>query len=298
MIIIILIIYLAKISCYTFSKPYKVSWACQLNDIDIIKDIEYVKKVFERIPLIVLKNQNINSLEFYNFVKKFDDTHNFKEQIYHPFKKDLLISHVGLRDNTVTSEHSKYNNLWHMDMIGTGKLPCVVSSLHFTNVTSYGGETEFCNLENAYAKISMDEKLYLNKLVSIYDKSNIITDLLLDSNGFRKFNYENKINEIIKQPFIFYPDPKYTKKSILFSPFRFSHFEGFSSEYSWDLLDHLFAKYINIPDNTISIKWSKNDIVLFKNRLLLHSSTPSEIYKDEYRAFKIIFLNTNVPINN
>jgi alpha-ketoglutarate-dependent taurine dioxygenase len=299
MIIILLIIF-AVVNSYKFSKPYNVPWVCQLDDIDVRDEnnLGYIKSVFNRVPIIIFKNQEINSLEYYNFVKYFDKTHDENEYKYHPFEQDNLIRHVGLRDNSVTSEHSRYNNLWHMDMIGTGKLPNVVSSLYFENVPINGGETMFCNLENAYAKIDPVTKIDINHLVSVYDKSNIISPFMLDANGFRKLNHQKKLSDeiILRQPFVFYPNPEYTKKSILFSPFRFNNFEGLSSEQSWDLLDYIFIKYINTDDNTVSIKWEKNDLVIFNNRLLLHSSTASEVFKDESRFFKIIFLNTQVPI--
>ena len=64
-------------------------------------------------------------------------------------------------------------------------------------------------------------------------------------------------------------------------------------------MDYIFNEYINIPENVVSIKWSKDDLVIFNNRLLLHTSTPTEIYqhskqdfKDQNRNFKLIFLNT------
>ena len=301
MIIIILLLIQPVIYSYKFTKPYNVPWVCQLEDLDVkdSSNLDYITKVFERVPIVIFKNQKVTSLEYYNFVKKLDKTHDKNDNCYHPFESDNLIHHVGIRDNSVTSEHSKYNNLWHMDIVGSEFLPNVVSSLYFENVPIYGGETLFSNLETGYSKIDMDFKSYLNQLVSIYDKSRIIAPIMLDSNGFRKLDKHIKISEesSLRQPFIFYPNPSYTKKSILFSPFRFSHFEGLSSEQSWDLLDNIFSNYINTPDNTVSIKWDKNDLVIFNNRLLLHSSTTSEVFKDEKRFFKIIFLSTKVPIN-
>jgi alpha-ketoglutarate-dependent taurine dioxygenase len=286
---------------YKFSKPYNVPWVCQLEGIDVkdTDNLDYITKVFERVPIIIFKNQEVTSLEYYDFVKNFDKTHDANDCSYHPFEADNLVEHVGLRDNSVSSEHSKYNNLWHMDIVGNEFPPNVVSSMYFEDVPFNGGDTLFSNLETGYSKIDIQMKTYLNQLVSIYDKSRIVAPFMLDTNGFRKLNKHIKPSEqySLRQPFIFYPNPNYTKKSILFSPFRFSHFEGLSSEQSWDLLDNIFVNYINTIDNTVSIKWDKNDLVIFNNRLLLHSSTASEVFYNEKRFFKIIFLSTKVPIN-
>jgi alpha-ketoglutarate-dependent taurine dioxygenase len=181
-----------------------------------------------------------------------------------------------------------------MDMVGTNKLPPVVCSLYFDHVPKNGGETIFNNLENGYSKIDMGLKKKLEKLISIYEID--IKPHNLDNNGIIKINKENIMDENIqKYPFIFYSDPLYIKKSILYSPFRFSHFEGHSFEYSWDLLDYIFSEYIMTGD-MIQIKSEINDLVIFNNRKLIHATTPTEIYKNEYRSFKTIFLETQTPI--
>jgi alpha-ketoglutarate-dependent taurine dioxygenase len=179
-----------------------------------------------------------------------------------------------------------------MDNVGKYELPNVISSLYFDQVPSSGGETLFANLLNSYAKIKNTDKIDFNNLIGNYENSCVdIINNIYAPNGFRRLNTIIPQN-IIKTPLIFYPYSKYSVKSILFSPVRFINFDKYDEESSWDIMDYIFNKYINIPENVVSIKWSKDDLVIFNNRLLLHTSTPTEIYHHQDRNFKLVFLNT------
>jgi alpha-ketoglutarate-dependent taurine dioxygenase len=292
--IIILLVLITLVKSFKFTKPYPVNWICVLENIDVKNknNIDQLKSIFDNIPLIIFKNQKLLNHEYYDFVKNFDDTHRstIKKHCY-----DINVPDIGFRNNKIHDEHIMYNPLWHMDMIGTSNLPPVICSLYFENVPTCGGETIFTNLENAYSKINLKLKKKLENLISVYNID--IDEYKLDNNGIIKINDYDKYKEtnIKKYPLIFYSNPLYKKKSILYSPFRFSHFEGMAHESSWDLLDYIFSKYIMNGD-MIEIKWEINDLVIFNNRKLIHATTPTEIYKNEYRSFKTIFLETKIPI--
>jgi alpha-ketoglutarate-dependent taurine dioxygenase len=284
-IIIFLSVYIVQ--SYKFSLPYKVNWIGQFENLDIKKDTYECLNAFKNIPILILKNQKITNDEYYNFVSLFDNSDKDKLVIQHPYKKDFLNNHVAICEN-IKQESIKYNNLWHMDNLGKYEIPNIVSSFYFEEVPHIGGETIFSNLLNAYSKIKPIDKIELNNLICIYENSNIdISDNIYAPNGFRRLN---KIieNKTIKHPLIYYPYINYSLKSFLFSPIRFIRFEGYKEEYSWDIMDYLFYNYINT--NTIAIKWEKNDLVIFNNRVLLHTTTPTQIYYNENRKYKLIFL--------
>jgi len=279
------------VNSYKFSLPYKVNWVGQFDDINIFDNLEMCKNAFKSIPILIFKNQKLTNTQFYNFVSSFDETDKIKTDIIHPFKKDLINPHIGICEN-MKSSSIDYNNVWHMDNVGKYELPNVVSSFYFDQVPSVGGETIFANLLNAYANIKIKDRTEINYLNCIYEKSSFnIVNNIYSPNGFRRLNNLTQKN-IIKSPLIFYPYPEYSTKSFLFSPIRFIKFDKYDEENSWDIMDHIFSKYINTDDNIVSIKWSTNDLVIFNNRLLLHTSTPTQLYNQQDRKFKVIFLNT------
>ena len=187
-----------------------------------------------------------------------------------------------------------------MDNVGKFEIPNLVTSFYFETCPSVGGETLFANVLNAYTKINYNNRMDINSLIGLYDKENRIDYNEYDMNGIRRLNSFNSVNykDILQIPFVIKPYVKSSLKSFLFSPIRFIKFQGFSEERSWDLVEHIFAKYINTPDNVVSIKWEPNDLVIFNNRLLIHSTTPTEIYSGENRFYKTIFLNSKIKITN
>lgn len=289
----LILLLLNIVNSYKFSTPYKVNWVGQFEDINILNNLNVCKNAFNKIPILIFKNQILSNSEFYNIVSSFDTSDAKKQSIIHPYQRENDNLHIGVCNN-LKSSSIDFNNVWHMDNVGKDYLPNVVSSLYFKKVPDNGGETIFANLLNAYAKIDYNDRIDINNLISIYGKTDLdISNNVYAPNGFRRLN--NIIttdNNIIKYPFVYYPYNDYSLKSFLFSPLRFIKFEHHTEEQSWDILDYLFIKYINTPDNIISIKWDVNDLVIFNNRLLLHTSTPTEIYNHQDRLFKVIFLNT------
>lgn len=279
------------VNSYKFTLPYKVNWVGQFDDIDVFNNLEDCKEAFKSIPILIFKNQKLTNNQFFNFVSSFDESDKYKSSVIHPFKRDMINQHIGICENLKSSSIS-YNNVWHMDNVGKYDLPNIISSFYFDQVPSKGGETQFANLINAYSRIKIKDKMELNYLNAIYEKSNFnIANNTYAPNGFRRLN-KILAKDLIKAPLIFYPYNEYSLKSILFSPIRFIKFDKYDEENSWDIMDYIFMNYINIPDNVISIKWHPNDLVIFNNRHLLHTSTPTEIFNSEKRKFKVIFLNT------
>ena len=56
------------------------------------------------------------------------------------------------------------------------------------------------------------------------------------------------------------------------------------------------GKYILNKDNIVKIKWEMNDMLIFNNRKLIHSSSPSIEYENYERLYYSCFLGTDAPI--
>ena len=82
----------------------------------------------------------------------------------------------------------------------------------------------------------------------------------------------------------------------MLSPFRFAKFDKMSCEDSYDLYRELMSKYILNKDNIVKIDWEMNDLLIFNNRKLIHSSSPSVVYENYERLYYSCFLGTDAPI--
>jgi alpha-ketoglutarate-dependent taurine dioxygenase len=103
-------------------------------------------------------------------------------------------------------------------------------------------------------------------------------------------------NIITKEPLVVYSNYNKNRKALMLSPFRFVKFDKMSCSDSFDLYRELMSKYIVNKDNIVDVKWENNDLLIFNNRKLIHTSTPTLEYKDNERLYYSCFLGTKSPI--
>jgi len=310
-----------KVSFPTFNKNLAV-----INNIDIKKANEFDKgelaKLFKSVPMLMFKNQNLNPKEFYEFCKVFDTKSN--DRVVHPFhySKVDYVPQVAIRGNCyikdlyglkdVTLKYSgpfKNTAVWHQDIVGINEhRPPVVSSIYMLNTPPVGGETMFASMETAYDNLDFNLKKELKNYNVIYSNSDTEDNTMntyYDYTGYNRININTDISApvvksgttiINREPLVIYTDECKNKKALMISPFRFSKFDKMSCEDSYDLYRELMGKYILNKENIVKIKWEMNDLLIFNNRKLIHSSSPSIEYENYERLYYSCFLGTDAPI--
>jgi alpha-ketoglutarate-dependent taurine dioxygenase len=119
----------------------------------------------------------------------------------------------------------------------------------------------------------------------------IIDNTYYDYTGYNRVNMNTVIDTFMshqtantgttiihREPLVIYTDECKNKKALMLSPFRFAKFDKLSCEDSYDLYREIMSKYILEKDNIVKIEWEMNDLLLFNNRKLIHSSSPSAVY--------------------
>jgi len=310
-----------KVSFPTLNKNLAV-----INNIDIKKVNEFDKgelaKLFNAVPMLMFKNQNLNPKEFYEFCKVFDAKSN--DRVVHPFhySKVDYVPQVAIRGNCyikdlyglkdVTLKYSgpfKNTAVWHQDIVGINEhRPPIVSSIYMLKTPPVGGETMFASMETAYDNLDINlkkELKYYNVIYSNSDTEDNVMNTYYDYTGYNRININTDINKPIvksgttiinREPLVIYTDECKNKKALMISPFRFAKFDKMSREDSFDLYRELMGKYILNKENIVKIKWEMNDLLIFNNRKLIHSSSPSLEYENYERLYYSCFLGTDAPI--
>ena len=310
-----------KVSFPTLNKNLAV-----INNIDIKKVNEFDKgelaKLFNAVPMLMFKNQNLNPKEFYEFCKVFDAKSN--DRVVHPFhySKVYYVPQVAIRGNCyikdlyglkdVTLKYSgpfKNTAVWHQDIVGINEhRPPIVSSIYMLKTPPVGGETMFASMETAYDNLDINlkkELKYYNVIYSNSDTEDNVMNTYYDYTGYNRININTDINKPIvksgttiinREPLVIYTDECKNKKALMISPFRFAKFDKMSREDSFDLYRELMGKYILNKENIVKIKWEMNDLLIFNNRKLIHSSSPSLEYENYERLYYSCFLGTDAPI--
>jgi len=277
----------------------------------------------------MFKNQNLNPKEYYEFCKVFDSKSN--DRVVHPFHHSQVdyVPQIAIRGNCyikdlyglkdVTLKYSgpfKNNAVWHQDIVGVNdNKPPIVSSIYMLKTPPIGGETMFASMEAAYDNIDMALKKELKYFNVVYSNSNLegsVMNTYYDYTGYNKVNIntdiripsESSVNGglsqgttiISREPLVIYTDECKNKKALMLSPFRFAKFDKMSCEDSYDLYRELMSKYILNKDNIVKIDWEMNDLLIFNNRKLIHSSSPSVVYENYERLYYSCFLGTDAPI--
>ena len=310
-----------KVSFPTLNKNLAV-----INNIDVKKVNEFDKgelaKLFNAVPMLMFKNQNLKPKEFYEFCKVFDAKSN--DRVVHPFhySKVDYVPQVAIRGNCyikdlyglkdVTLKYSgpfKNTAVWHQDIVGINEhRPPIVSSIYMLKTPPVGGETMFASMETAYDNLDINlkkELKYYNVIYSNSDTEDNVMNTYYDYTGYNRININTDINKPIvksgttiinREPLVIYTDECKNKKALMISPFRFAKFDKMSREDSFDLYRELMGKYILNKENIVKIKWEMNDLLIFNNRKLIHSSSPSLEYENYERLYYSCFLGTDAPI--
>lgn len=313
----ILFIYITNINSFLVSFPTLYNNKAIISNINInkltIDDKIELKKLFNIVPLLVFKNQYIDPTTHYNFCKIFDNKYN--DKIIHPFTNTAIpdVPQIALKGNgyikdfygvknqTIrNSEHSKYNYIWHQDLVGSkDHIPPIVSSIYMINTPPNGGNTLFASLEDAYDSMDYVMKKEVSKFNIIYSNSFKRTlESNYDYSGFIRKDETCRYNDDILsiKPFVIYSDNNKYRKALMTTSDRFMKFDKLSCRESNDLYRHIMKKYVLNKDNIIKHKWENNDLIIFNNRKLIHTASPTIEYQNHPRLFSICFLGTNEPI--
>jgi alpha-ketoglutarate-dependent taurine dioxygenase len=310
-----------KVSFPTLNKNLAV-----INNVDVKKVNEFDKgelaKLFNAVPMLMFKNQNLNPKDFYEFCKVFDTKSN--DRVVHPFHNSKVdyVPQVAIRGNCyikdlyglkdVTLKYSgpfKNTAVWHQDIVGINEhRPPIVSSIYMLKTPPIGGETMFASMETAYDNLDINLKKELKNYNVIYSNSETednVMNTYYDYTGYNRIKINQDINKPIvnsvttiinREPLVIYTDDCKNKKALMISPFRFAKFDKMSCEDSFDLYRELMGKYILNKENIVKIKWEMNDLLIFNNRKLIHSSSPSIEYENYERLYYSCFLGTDAPI--
>lgn len=303
-----------KVSFPTFKKNYAIVKNVNINKLTENEKNE-LKLLFTSVPMIMFKNQNVKPKTLYEFCKSFDNKAN--DKIIHPFthsqiqdvpqislRGEAYIEDMhGLKDITLKySEPFKNTLIWHQDIVGHGtSLPPVVSCIYMKKTPSSGGNTLFASMEDAYDSMEFFMKKKIKNYNVIYSNSqNDMMNSYFDYTGInRVLNDKTTVQGttlITREPLVVYSNPEKRRKAIMLSPFRFNKFDKLTCDESFDLYREIMTKYVLTRDNIIDIEWDKNDLLIFNNRKLVHTSTPTIEYKNKERLYYSCFVGTSQPI--
>lgn len=305
---------------FTVKYTHNVPFIAEIYNIDVnhispstLCDLQYI---FRATPVLVFKNQTITPEKQFEFCKNFDP--NYTDEVVHPFKdtaipttpqialrgKGFIKDVFGVKEVEIqNSKMFKYNKVWHQDLVGSkGRLPTLVSSMYMIETPTVGGSTLFSSMEKGYENMmtaSNFEKVKYNNLLCCYSTKHAF-DAEIDHTGYGRIDkywsndnqhFREYIENVVVQPLVAYPDSRSTKKCIMLSPNKFYSFLGIEQHKSQEMMRNIMRKYVLVDDNIGEVIYEKGDLLIFNNRRVIHTSTPTEEIQGT-RIFSLLFLDT------
>lgn len=325
MLFYLLIALLAFTNAFTIKYNRNAPFMAEVYNLDIRKLDMYqeqdLKYLFRATPVLIFKNQTLTPEQQYKFCRMFDSRSTDKS--VHPFKdtevpdcpqlalrgKGKIIDTFGVKNREIVNGQTfKFNRVWHQDLVGTkDKLPTVLSSMYMLEIPEKGGSTFFASLEKGYENFNSNLKLskYQNLQCCYSTKKSLNAEI--DHTGYGRMDiywaedlkdFKNTIQDLVIQPLVVYPDSRSLKKTLMITPNKLYNFLGITPKKSQEIMREILNSCVFVDNNVGEIKYEKNDLVIFNNRKVIHTSSPTEEVIGT-RIFSLLFLDTKekfVPV--
>ena len=309
---------------FTIEFPYGTNFMVKVKGINLLavnqqtkEDLQYL---FKTTPVVVFENQYITPEDQYFISTWFDS--NYLNKKIHPFYETEVPSidqvairgkgmadHFGVNDVEIRNARSfKYTPLWHQDVVGNKWImPPLVSSMYMIKTPETGGFTSFASMENAYESLSVEDRKICNEINCIYSPIHGY-GAQVDFTGYGRLDKyweetmtKEKIDAMSIQPLVIYPTAEDTKRSLMLTPNKLYKFEGDdpgkTPAYTQEKIRYLMHNHVLREGNVGKLHYKENDLVIFNNRKVMHTSSPLEEYKEDC-IFSLLFLATKTPIYN
>ena len=181
---------------------------------------------------------------------------------------DSLDYKLGVGDvrNTGDKKTTSYNNRWHTDVTFSAAPP-TASILAAKVIPSFGGDTLWCDLVNAYETLAAPLRHLVDGLVAVHDASGT----------FSRFRDEDKSGENkqklgnmspVRHPVVRI-HPETGERGLFVNPTFTAYIENFSPEESRAILGLLYEHSIQ-PERVVRWTWSEGDVAMWDNRSTAH----------------------------
>ena len=181
---------------------------------------------------------------------------------------DSLDYKLGVGDvrNTGDKKTTSYNNRWHTDVTFSAAPP-TASILAAKVIPSFGGDTLWCDLVNAYETLAAPLRHLVDGLVAVHDASGTFSRFRdEDRSGENKQKLQNM--SPVRHPVVRI-HPETGERGLFVNPTFTAYIEGFSPEESRAILGMLYEHCIQ-PERVVRWSWRVGDLAMWDNRSTSH----------------------------
>ena len=218
--------------------------------------------------VIVLRGQNLTPDQLVALSKKFGplEAHVLKQFNMVENPEVLLISNVKKEGKPIGAIYA--GQYWHSDL-SYMKRPTQGSFLHSKEIPSYGGDTMFCSMTQAYDDLSEPMKAFLGGLTATHDYTNVYDTFFAHLPDRPPLTAEEKAKVLPVTHPVIRSHPETGKKAIYVNPGFTRRINELSFAESRRVLDFLF-EHCQQPQYIYRHMWGVGDLVIWDNRSTCH----------------------------
>ena len=240
----------------------------EILNLDLKKVIDKKLKIklndlFVENKVLVIRKQFLNPNEFHKAAEIFGKIfrqHNSKFSL----KENPLVHYISNQDKFSDGKIYIPGEGFHTDH-SNDKKPPKATILLSKEIPSYGGDTQFINMNLLYENLSNEMK---NKIKNLKAKH-------VYQSKFSKRKLMSIKNQDHKNNEVFHPlvkiHPETGLKSLYINPIRIEQISNYSDEKTLDLIDELM-EHVNSLKFEYRHKWEVGDFVVWDNRTLMHKA--------------------------
>lgn len=186
-------------------------------------------------------------------------------------------------------------NLWHTD--GTWRtVPPKAAILRGAIIPALGGDTIWCDGEQAYEALPEETKQEIDEFYAIHDGAKVGRNYVKGSE--REEDLKEKVRQLRRQnPAVCHPivrtHPETGKLVLFLNPALVTGVMGMDWDKGNALLERLHAHYIR-PEFCVRFKWRQNSIAMWDERCTLHYGV-SDYGSAPRRVERVLVAGTEIP---
>ena len=240
----------------------------EILNLDLKKVIDKKLKIklndlFVENKVLVIRKQFLNPNEFQKAAEIFGKIfrqHNSKFSL----KENPLVHYISNQDKFSDGKIYIPGEGFHTDH-SNDKKPPKATILLSKEIPSYGGDTQFINMNLLYENLSNEMK---NKIKNLKAKH-------VYQSKFSKRKLMSIKNQDHKNNEVFHPlvkiHPETGLKSLYINPIRIEQISNYSDKKTLNLIDELM-EHVNSLKFEYRHKWEVGDFVVWDNRTLMHKA--------------------------
>jgi taurine dioxygenase len=210
----------------------------------------------------------------------------------HPVVPGLDESHAEIY--ALDSADNGFADVWHTDVTFVRRPP-LGSILRAVTLPPTGGDTNWADLELAYASLSAPVRRLADQLTAVHDGTREFGYYLAQRRQGEGSLWEGERYrrlEPVEHPVV-RVHPETGRRSLFVNPGFTSHIVGVSDAESRNLLD-LFHAHVTKPEHIVRHRWQAGDVAMWDNRSTAHYANRD--YGQQRRVMHRVTLRGDEPI--